>query len=213
MTSSTSLASRPAHLLRFDRVQRGAHWATAVLFGVLLATAIPLYFGSFFGVVWPRHVVALTHLWAGLALGVPVVVSLLGPWGARMRADVRRCTRWTYEEVRWLRSRGRTRLSADKFNPGQKLNTVVTGAAIAVMLATGAMLQWFRFFAPSWRTGATFVHDVGAFGFSALVAGHVVMALQHRDALGAMVRGWVSTRWAERVAPAWLEEESAPPGA
>ena len=43
----------------------------------------------------------------------------------------------------------------DKFNPGQKLNAIFIGAAIVVMLATGAMLKWFRFFPVDWRTGAT----------------------------------------------------------
>jgi len=41
-----------------------------------------------------------------------------------------------------------------------------------VMLATGAMLKWFRFFPVDWRTGATFVHDVFAFAIFVVVAGH-----------------------------------------
>lgn len=40
-------------ILRFDKVQRAAHWANAGLFGILMFTAIPLYFGSFFGIVFP----------------------------------------------------------------------------------------------------------------------------------------------------------------
>jgi formate dehydrogenase subunit gamma len=198
-----------ARLLRFDLVQRAAHWLTATLFGVLMATAIPLYFGSFFGLVWPRHTVAMIHLWTGVALPVPVIVSLLGSWGRQMRRDVRRFNLWTRDEIRWLRSWGVTPLEADKFNPGQKLNAIFIGAAIVIMLATGAMLQWFRFFPVTWRTGATFVHDAFALVIFVVVFGHIFMALTHRDALRSIFKGWVSESWAARHAGAWLKEVRA----
>jgi formate dehydrogenase subunit gamma len=174
-------------------------------------TAIPLYFGSFFGIVLPRHLIEMIHLWSGLALPIPLIVSLIGPWGRSMRRDVRRMNYWTREEIRWMRTLGRSDLRADKFNPGQKLNAIFVGASILVMLVTGSMLQWFRFFSVSWRSGATLVHDVFAFAIFFVVIGHVVMALTHRDALRSIFKGWVSRRWAERHAPRWLEEDPSPP--
>jgi formate dehydrogenase subunit gamma len=75
-----------------------------------------------------------------------------------------------------------------------------------MMLVTGTMLQWFRFFPVSWRSGATVVHDVFAYAIFFVVIGHVVLALTHRDALQSMFKGWVSSRWAERHAARWLEE-------
>jgi formate dehydrogenase subunit gamma len=200
--------TKSLRVLRFDRVQRGAHWANAVLFFSLMFTAIPLYFGSFFGVVFPRHLIEEIHLWSGLALPLPIIISLIGPWGTAMRSDVRRFNFWTREEIRWVRTLGRSELVADKFNPGQKLNAIFVGASILIMLVTGAMLQWFRFFSVSWRSGATFVHDVFAWAIFFVVIGHVVMALTHRDALRSIFRGWVSQSWAERHAPRWLQEQS-----
>ncbi|MDH2904646.1 MAG: cytochrome b/b6 domain-containing protein [Actinomycetota bacterium] len=196
----------PRALLRFDRVQRGAHWANAVLFTVLIATAIPLYFGSFFGVVLQRHSVQLVHLWTGIALPLPLVVSLLGPWGRRMRRDIHRFNYWSRDEVAWLRSLGKSRLSAEKFNPGQKLNAVFIAASILVMLVTGAILQWFRFFTISQREGATFVHDGFAFVIVVVIVGHLYMALTHRGSLRSMIDGKVTAGWAEQHAPAWLHE-------
>ncbi len=193
-------------LLRFDEVQRAAHWANALLFAVLMATALPLYLGSLGGLVGRRHLLAEIHLWAGLALPLPLVVSLLGPWGVRMRRDIRRCNLWTREEVRWIRSAGTSTLDADKFNPGQKLNVAFTGGVIVVMLASGAVMHWFGAVPVSWRTGATFVHDACAFAVFAVVAVHVVLALAHRDALRSMVTGRISTAWAARHVPAWLRE-------
>jgi formate dehydrogenase subunit gamma len=206
MTVAPVTARRVARLIRFDRVQRSAHWANAVLFGALMFTAIPLYFGSFFGVVLPRHLMEQIHLWSGLALPIPIIIALLGEWGRQMRRDVRRVNAWSREETRWIRTLGRSPLEADKFNPGQKLNAIFISAAIVVMLVTGSMLQWFRFFSVSLRQGATFVHDVFAFAIFAVVIGHIFMAISHRDSLQAIVKGWVSEQWAATNATRWLKE-------
>ncbi len=205
--SVTQAPATSLRVLRFDRVQRGAHWANALLFFSLIFTAIPLYFGSFFGIVLPRHLIEMIHLWSGLALPLPIIISLIGPWGKAMRRDVRRINYWTRDEIRWMRTLGRSRLEADKFNPGQKLNAIFVGASIFVMLVTGAMLQWFRFFPVPWRSGATFVHDLFAYAIFFVVVGHIVMALTHRDMLRSIFKGWVSRSWAERHAARWLREE------
>ena len=203
MTSSTSTV----RLLRFTATQRVVHWLNALLFGALIVTAVPLYFGSLGGVVLPRHLVEEIHLWCGLALPVPLLVSLLGPWGRAMRADLRRVSLWTHDEIRWLLSAGRSSLSADKFNPGQKLNAIVVGATVVVMLFSGVVLQWFGHFPLSWRVGATFVHDLFSWIIVFVIVGHVAVALAHRDSLVSMVRGSVPRAWAERHARRWLAEE------
>ena len=205
--SQTRVKTTPTvRILRFDRVQRSAHWANALLFGILMATALPLYFGSLADIVGRRHLIAQIHLWAGIALPIPMVVSLIGPWGARMRRDARRINRWSREEIRWLRSLGRTSTELDKFNPGQKLNAIFTAGVIVVMLATGSMLQWFRFFPVTWRTGATFVHDVFAFAIFFVVFGHIAIALTHPQSMRSMIKGWVTENWAARHAAVWLKE-------
>src|SRR6202167_5503394 len=115
----TDATRQTVKILRFDTVQRTAHWANAALFGSLMFTAIPLYFGSFFGVVLPRHLIEQIHLWTGLSLAFPVIISMVGPWGSAMRRDVRRFNYWTHDEIRWLRTFGTSKLEADKYNPGQ----------------------------------------------------------------------------------------------
>jgi formate dehydrogenase subunit gamma len=199
-----------SRILRFDAVQRTAHWANALLFGFLMVTALALYFPSLSDVVGRRALVANIHLWSGLALPVPIVISLLGPWGARMRRDIRRINVWTHDEVRWLRQLGRNAPPVvDKFNPGQKLNAIFVGGSILVMLATGFVLKWFGFFPVSWRTGATFVHDVLALAIFIVVIGHILFALTHPESLRSMLKGWVSEAWAARHAPGWLRENKA----
>jgi formate dehydrogenase subunit gamma len=213
VTTQIDAAPESAYrILRFDGVQRAAHWANALLFGILMLTALLLYFPSLSGVVGRRALVANIHVWSGVALPVPILISILGPWGAQMRRDLRRINVWTSDEVKWLRSLGMNAPRVvDKFNPGQKLNAIFVGGSILVMLATGSILKWFRFFPVSWRTGATFVHDVLAFAIFAVVIGHVLFALTHRDAMRSMIKGWVSEAWAARHAPGWLREMKEAP--
>ena len=195
-------------MLRFDGIERICHWATAALFVILMATALPLYFVQVERLVGRRALVADIHTWAGVTLPVPLILSLVGPWGARLRRDLRRVNLWTAAELRWLRTVGRRHLDApDKFNPGQKLNALFTGGAIVVMLGTGSVMKWNQFFPLGWRTGATFVHDVLALAVVLVVTGHVALALAHPEALRSMVSGWVTTAWARRHASGWLAEE------
>ncbi len=209
-TKAQSPVTKNRPVLRFDRVQRAAHWANALLFFILILTGAELYFGIYvhgFG----RAAVEETHLYAGLTLPAPIVLSLLGPWGKRMRRDLRRINYWTRDEIRWLRTLGGRNSPpvTDKFNPGQKLNAIFIGAVIVVMLATGAILKWFQPFPISWRQGATFVHDVLFFVIMAVVIGHIGFALTHLDSLRSMIRGWVDERWASKHAPGWLKEMQA----
>jgi formate dehydrogenase subunit gamma len=126
-----------------------------------------------------------------------------------MRRDLRRVNRWTRDEIAWLWALGRKAPQVvDKFNPGQKLNSIFVGGAIVVMLATGIVLKWFQFFPVSWRMGATFVHDILALAIFVVVAGHIAFALAHPESMRSMVKGWVTERWAARHAPGWLREES-----
>ena len=199
-----------AVFVRFDRVERAAHWMIAILFSLLILTAIPLLFGSFFGLVLPRFRVERIHLWAGLVLPLPLVVSVVGPWGRRLRHDIRRFNYWRRDEVRWLRSLGDDALRAEKFNPGQKLNAIFVGASILVMLVTGLMLQWFGSFSVSQREGATFVHDGFSLVIVLVIVGHVYMAITHPGSLRSMLTGTVTRQWAARNAPAWLDELDQP---
>jgi formate dehydrogenase subunit gamma len=209
-TDVTVTETTVSRIVRFDGVQRVAHWANATLFSILMLTALPLYFSSLSEVVGRRVLVENIHVWTGVALPVPLIISLLGPWGARMRRDLRRINRWTKDEVRWLKSLGwNAPRVVDKFNPGQKLNAIFVGGSIVVMLATGFIMKWFRFFPVSWRTGATFVHDVLAFAIFAVVIGHILFALTHRESMRSMIKGWVTEAWASRHAPDWLREETS----
>ncbi len=200
-------------LVRFDGVQRFAHWATACLFLVLIVTGAALYVPAVAGAVGRRPLVERVHVDAGFALVVPLLVSLSGPWGRGLRRDLGRLNRWTEDDRRWLRcalnARPVASLPKGKFNPGQKLNAAFTGGVVLVMLLTGAVMHWPLYWPLSWRTGATFVHDLVAYAFVLVVVAHVAMAIAHPEALRSMLTGRVRLSWARRHAPLWLEELDA----
>jgi formate dehydrogenase subunit gamma len=209
-------------LLRFDRAERLVHWANAILFTILLATAAVLYLPPISAAIGRRQLVVTIHVYAGLALPVPILLGLVGRrWGRRLRADFRRLNRWIPEDRIWIRRRGWkptrvTGLALGKFNPGQKLNAAFTGGAILVMLATGSIMHWYKPWPLSWRTGATFVHDWIAIGLFFTITGHVMMAFSDRESLTSMRTGVISRTWAKHRAPRWLAEEageSGPPAA
>jgi formate dehydrogenase subunit gamma len=202
-----------APLPRFDRVERAAHWSTAVLFGVLMTTGAVLYAGPFSELVGRRELMRQVHTIAGILLPVPVLVALAGRWGRGLRTDLGRLNRWTRADARWFRRRHRARvaeLDLGKFNPGQKLNATFLGAAIVVMLATGLMLRWPDPFSNDWRTGATFVHDWFALGVWLAVSGHILFALRDPTALHGMTHGTVTRSWARLERPAWFREVTKP---
>lgn len=198
-------------ILRFDRTERVLHWANAVLVIICMVTAAILYFGPLSAVVGRRTLVKDIHVLAGLALPVPFVAALAGRWRAGVRADAARLGRWIGDDTVWLRTRGRAAdVRLGKFNGGQKLNTTFLAGVLPVLLLTGVIMRWFDPFPDSWRTGATFVHDLGAFGVWIAVTGHIVKSLAEPEMLRSMVSGWVPAGWAERHRPRWHEEVSAP---
>ena len=191
-------------VLRFDRVERAAHWLTALLVLTLVATGLILYIPALSLAVGRRLLIEDIHVYAGVCVFVPIVVAAAGPWGRRLRADLSSMNRFTKDETAWLRSLGkRGWASLGKFNPGQKLNTYTIGALLSVLLVTGLILRWGNFLAVHWRTGATFVHDWFALALVVVVAGHILFALTHPGALRSMITGKVRASWLERHAPAW----------
>jgi formate dehydrogenase gamma subunit len=195
-------------LLRFDLGERVLHWTNAILFAVMMATASALYVPFISAAVGRREVVKTIHVWTGLALPVPILLTYAQRrWGRGFRADVRRLNRWSPDDGRWLRTRGRDpAVVKGKFNAGQKLNAAFTGGAILIMMGTGSIMRWPGSFPLAWRTGATFVHDWTYFALILTISGHVMFATNDPASMSSMVRGRISAGWARRHAPAWLDE-------
>lgn len=99
MTTSRSEPART--VLRFSRASRWAHWATAALTAICLATAAMLYLGPLAQLVGRRHLVETTHIYAGLALPVPMLLAAVS---AAYRRDVSALNRFSPADWAWLRA-------------------------------------------------------------------------------------------------------------
>jgi formate dehydrogenase subunit gamma len=194
-------------ITRFTRAERALHWATAVAVLVCAITGLVLYVGPLTALVGRRTLVKDTHVIAGLAMPVPLVLAYAGRWRAGVRADVRRLGRWTRADRRWLWSRGRDATDqVGKYNAGQKVNAAFVAGMIPIMVVTGSMMRWYEPFDITYRTGATFVHDWTAIATWAVVTGHILFALADRGSLRGMVSGRVSRTWAQDHHPLWAAE-------
>jgi formate dehydrogenase gamma subunit len=192
---------------RFTPTERALHWATAAAVLACAVTGLVLYVGPLSTLVGRRNLVKDVHVFSGLAMPVPFVLAYLGRWRDAVRADVRRLSRWTAADGRWLVTRGRDGGEhVGRFNAGQKANAAFIAGMIPVMLATGSIMRWFEPFPLEWRTGATFVHDWTAIATWLVVAGHIAIALADAGALRGMITGRVARRWAEDHHPQWAGE-------
>ena len=207
MVATTRPRPERVRVQRFARAVRVLHWTNATLFVVLLFTAAVLYVGPLSGAVGRRELIRQIHVYTGLALPVPFLLAYAGRWRTSVRADVRALNRWDAHDRRWMRTFGRDPfVRLGKFNAGQKLNAAFVAGAIPVMLGTGSIMHWFRYFPVDWRTGATFMHDWIDIALFFMIFGHIVKALAEPDALRGMVRGWVWADWARNRRPRWYEE-------
>ncbi|MDX6225866.1 MAG: formate dehydrogenase subunit gamma [Frankiales bacterium] len=184
------------------------HGVTALLMLVCILTAAVLYNASLAIAFGNRQVFETVHLYAGIALPVPMTVGLAS---RAYRADLRRLDRFTRADWLWLRSRSRRDgvIRVGKFNAGQKLNSSLSAGAIIVLLMTGITMYATHLTPLAWRVGATFVHDWAALAVGLLVAGHTIYALRDREAMRGMRTGAVSADWARREHSTWAEEISA----
>ena len=197
-------------VVRFDRAQRWLHWSNASLFLVLLATGMTLYIPALSSLVGRRVLLKDIHVISGLLLPLPLLVAYGGSWGGGLRRDVRRLSRWSVDDRRWLTSGGRRgRATMGKFNAGQKLNAIVVAGSIPLLLVTGSIMKWFNPFPLAWRTGATFVHDWLAIALLVVITGHILKALTDPVALRGMLRGTVPRAVVVREHPRWAAEVEA----
>ena len=196
-------------IVRFDRVERALHWTNAALLISCLVTGAAMYVPQLSGLVGRRRTVENIHVISGLALPVPFLAVLLGRWRRGFVRDAQRLGRFLDDDWRWLRHRRQRRpasLRIGKFNAGQKVNAILVGGLLPVMLLSGAVMQWNQRFSDAWRTGATFVHDWGFLVLFVITVGHISKALAEPVLLRSMVRGWVPASWAAHHRPRWHDE-------
>jgi formate dehydrogenase subunit gamma len=181
------------------------HRTTAILMTTCILTAAVLYNGFLSVPIGHRRLVELIHVYCGFALPIPMFLGILS---FAYRADLRRLSRFTPADRRWLRTRTRRdgTITVGKFNAGQKLNASLACGSILVLLGTGVLMYFVGLAPLPWRSGATFVHDWFSLALGLLVVGHVIFALKDPEARRGMRTGSVSRWWARTEHAGWLHE-------
>ncbi len=210
---------------RFNRTERGLHWTHSLSFFLLLLTGAFLYFpslGELAGKLYIAHLTILNlHVLCGaFYIGGPLLFWLLGD-RASLRRDLHALDVWDDDDARFLASpaailtEGDDRPPAGRFNAGQKINTILLGAAAIGFGVTGLIL-WQSSHLPAWAAtfvqGSVNLHDILAVLTTALVAGHIYLAALHpttRPGLNGIFGGRVSRAWARRHHSKWVADEEA----
>jgi formate dehydrogenase subunit gamma len=193
----------PERIRRFSRTERALHWVHASAFFVLLGSGLVLYVPRLSELVARRQLVKDVHLYTGLAWAVLVGLLILLGMRHGLRGTIRELERFDAEDLRWLLHRGGR---AGRFNPGHKLNTIVT-AAFAVLFAISGFLLWYGERDTRFRLANTILlHDGLMYAALLLLAGHLYLSLIHpstRHALRGITRGNVDAEWAQHHHPRW----------
>jgi formate dehydrogenase subunit gamma len=213
---------------RFTAADRLVHWLIAAGFFALLLSGLGLWLPPGANPVLDhRDAVRTVHLDAAIVL-IGVMIPALSR-GAPLNALWHQVEMFTREDWVWLRRivvprrwRREPLPPQGRFNAGQKLNTVLTAAALVGFIATGAVMWQGERLLPSLAAAADQWHVWLMFLVAPLVFGHIAMALvfpSTRPAMRGILLGAVRldfarrrhAQWADAVAPL-VEGESPTAG-
>lgn len=198
---------------RFNAARRVGHWVMAVTMLLLALTGLILLFGRFGLLPWlgSESFGAL----AGLAkqshdlLGPVFVAALLVFFVQFLRHNLP-----ARGDLGWLLRLGgligHGHPPAGFFNAGEKTLfwlVIVLGTALSV----SGLVLLLQIFQPERATEqlALLVHAVAAIGLTAVVFGHIYMALSIKGALQSMTSGRVDANWAQDHHRLWYEDVEA----
>jgi len=202
-------------ILRFDSLDRFAHWLTAVSFVILGLTGLNLMYGRYVvkPLIGPDGFAALTyygklsHNYVGFAFATGIVL-MLALWVKDNLPD--------RHDMNWIAKAGgllskHSHPPAGRFNFGQKFifwSVVIGGAALFI---TGLTLL-FPFY---WTDMGgmhlmQIVHAAIAVIMVAIIIAHIYIgSLGMEGAFDAMASGMVDENWAREHHSAWVEEVEA----
>ena len=119
------MASDDVYIERFTATERAVHWVHATAFFGLLATGLVLYVPRLSILIGRRPLVKNLHAYTAVAwIAALLLVVVLGD-RRRLRQTLRELDEFDSDDLLWLRRRPAPQ---GRFNAGQKVNAVLTGA-------------------------------------------------------------------------------------
>lgn len=188
---------------RFGATERTLHWIHVAGFGGLLLTGGALYSPTLAGVLGSREALKSLHVTIAGAWLVGVAVTVgLGDRGA-LRRTIGELEVLDADDRRWLRGRPAPQ---GRFNAGQKVHALLQAAFATLFVISGGLLVAGERDTDLRLSGTIALHDLLTLVATALVLGHVHLAVVHRPtrpALSGMLTGTVPAAWAAAHHAKW----------
>ncbi len=221
------------NILRFNLLERTAHWIAAISFVVLAVTGLNILYGRyvFIPVIGQEAFAAITsvgkfvHDWVGYAFGVGVVMIIV-LW---LKDNIPNAL-----DLKWLAKFGgllsqHPDVPAKKFNAGQKviywvvalggISLFATGLALLFPFEIGLFAKTFQVLnifgaglptdlSPLQETQLALLwHSIVALIMTLIMIGHIYIGtIGMEGAFDAMYSGEVDMNWAKEHHSLWVEE-------
>ncbi|MFN7920363.1 MAG: formate dehydrogenase subunit gamma [Bryobacteraceae bacterium] len=198
-------------ITRFDFAERAVHWIVAIAFTYAALSGLSLWSRKLFWIatiLGGGSVVRALHPWGALVFAVALAL-MFRRWASHMRLDD--------QDRIWLSGMRKYMVNDEaglpppgKFNAGQKM-MFWTQAALTLLLLASGLVLWFPEVAPrSLRLFAVLIHPLAAIAAIGGIIVHVYMGTSVvPGSMTAMIRGWVTERWAAAHHPRWKPIQGA----
>ena len=197
-------------ITRFNAAERAVHWMAALSFVYAALTGLGMWSHKLFWLTWVfggGPTVRGMHPWGGMIFAAALGM-MFRRWSRDMKLDsddklwLRQAHKYAVNEEEGLPEPGR-------FNAGQKM-LFWTQSVFAVLLFASGVVLWFPETAPrTLRLAGVLIHPLAAIGSIGGIIVHIYMGTAAvPGSLRAMLRGWVTPRWAQAHHPKWYRETS-----
>jgi formate dehydrogenase subunit gamma len=197
-----------ARVPRFDFAERAVHWMVAIMFCYAALSGLAMWSQKLYWLAWVLGggiVVRGWHPWGGVLFAFGLAM-MLRRWASQMVLDADDKI-WLGQMKKYMTNDESGMPESGRFNAGQKM-LFWSQAVLALLLLASGVVLWL----PEWmprplRLAAVLVHPLAAIGAIGGIILHVYMGTAAvPGSLRAMVRGWVTPRWAASHHGKWHRE-------
>lgn len=204
---SPPASRRPRYVKRFTLTERTLHWVHASAFFVLLGSGLVLYLPALSSLIGRRPFVKDIHFLTGISWAAAMLlIAVLGNRRA-LRQAIREIDLFDRDDRRFLA--GHLSTPQGRFNAGQKINAILTAAFATLFFATGILLWLSERNTRFHLAGTLYLHDALTYISTAIVIGHLYLALIHRStrhSLRGIILGTVNEEWAHTHHAKWTTQ-------
>jgi formate dehydrogenase subunit gamma len=208
MKPGTKGGAMSKYVERFRTSERVLHWFVTVTFFTLLLSGLGLYsrlFNSYFSLFGGGHQAIVFHKIAGVLFFCASIFMFLNH-----KKDM---TTFDEDDKAWLAKRGgyltrdENHFNMGKYNPGQKIFAIFTGAATLILGVTGVVI-WIQGSFPRVLVQLSLMMHGLMFVLAIMfVVVHIYLAtIGNPGTLESMLYGHVRKVWAKRHHPKWFKE-------